>query len=92
MDRRKISFNIAMIGEYGVGKTSVVVRLMEDREFDPNSDTTADDYKSKEFQIHPKYQTNPIKMNIFLYDTASMEKGASMTSNYYRYVLTVSRF
>ena len=72
---------IVLIGESGVGKTSIITRLTKD-EFSENQETTMGaSYTTKVLQLK-KFQNREIKVNIW--DTAGQEAYRSLTKIFYK--------
>ena len=72
------SFKILLIGDMGVGKTSLILRFT-DNTFNPHPVSTIGmDYKSKTINIDKS------KVQLKIYDTAGQEKYNTITSSYYR--------
>lgn len=69
---------LIMLGEYGVGKSSIFTRYCNNSYFDFHLTTIGVDFKSKIVEIHGK----PIKVHIW--DTAGQEKFRTIVSHYYR--------
>lgn len=72
---------IVLIGESGVGKTSIITRLTKD-EFSENQETTMGaSYTTKVIKLK-KYNGREIKVNIW--DTAGQEAYRSLTKIFYK--------
>jgi small GTP-binding protein len=72
------SFKFIVIGDTGVGKTSIIGRLTENR-FDSNHEFTVGvEFASKSIMINGKV----IKLQIW--DTAGQEEFKAITRSYYR--------
>ncbi|XP_011495864.1 PREDICTED: ras-related protein Rab-18-B [Ceratosolen solmsi marchali] len=69
---------ILMIGETNVGKSSILLRFIEDEFNDTMQNTVGMDYKSKKITI----DGNTVKLAIW--DTAGQERFRTLTPNYYR--------
>jgi Ras-related protein Rab-18 len=72
------NFKILIVGDAGVGKSSLLLRYCDDKFTDKTSSTIGVDFKAKMLQIHGK----TIKLSIW--DTAGQEKFRTLTSSYYR--------
>ena len=74
------TINVCLLGNSGVGKSSLVMQLLNNYPLNYNSITTTIgvDYFTKIFKVNKKV----IKWNI--YDTAGMEKFNSIVSTYFR--------
>ena len=73
-------FNIVMLGETGVGKTSIVQRFVAEKYNDNNNPTIGASFISKSYIIP---NTN-LSMKFQIWDTAGQEKYKSLASMYYR--------
>ena len=74
----EITFNILLLGDSSVGKTSLMIRFT-DQKFEENSSATVGiEFKNKEIQINDK----TIKLHIL--DTAGQEKYKSVAKNFIR--------
>jgi len=71
-------FKLLLIGDSGVGKTSILVRFVEDEFKEDQSCTIGVDFKSKKMILRGK------KVLLTIWDTAGQEKFRSLTSSYYR--------
>merc|ERR1711991_839893 len=69
---------VVLIGESGVGKSSIVVRFTDDEFDEEHPCTIGVDFKSKKMNVENK----AISLNIW--DTAGQEKFRSLTTTYYR--------
>jgi len=80
---RKKPYNIVMVGDINVGKTSLLLRFMSD-EWTENSDelrektTVGTDFYSKVIQ------KNGRDITLHVWDTGGQERYATMTQSYYR--------
>jgi len=71
-------FKLLLIGDSGVGKSSILVRFV-DNEFDEDRPCTIGvDFKNK------KLMCRGSKVSLQIWDTAGQEKFRSLTSSYYR--------
>lgn len=71
-------FKIVMVGNSGVGKTSLLYQFVHQRSLKENIPTIGIDYGTKNLNL----SGNPIKLQIW--DTAGQEKYRSFISSYYR--------
>lgn len=70
-------FKLLMIGDSGVGKSSLLLRFTSD-DFDDLSPTIGVDFKVKYVTIEGK------KLKLAIWDTAGQERFRTLTSSYYR--------
>jgi len=70
-------FKLVMVGEVGVGKSSLVLRYTDDTFLDDEVGTIGADFKVKFIKVDKKN----VKMQIW--DTAGQEKFRTMTSSYF---------
>ena len=70
--------NLILLGESGFGKTSIMMRFVNNEFVDKKSSTIGIDYYIK----HMKYKDKTYSIQIF--DTAGQEKFKSLTKSYYR--------
>lgn len=76
---------VVMLGESGVGKSSVALRFVDDVFHPYNDSTIGAEYLSKEIQIEQKNQIVPARTLSFkIWDTAGQEKFHSLIPMYYR--------
>lgn len=73
-----VTFKVLTIGETEVGKTSILLRMTENKFIDRSPPTIGVDFKSK----LTKVSNIPIRVNIW--DTAGQEKYRKLTRQYYR--------
>ena len=73
-----VTFKVLTIGETEVGKTSILLRMTENKFIDRSPPTIGVDFKSK----LTKVSNMPIRVNIW--DTAGQEKYRKLTRQYYR--------
>jgi len=71
-------FKVLLIGDSGVGKSSILVRFAEDDFEEDRPCTIGVDFKTKVIDLDGK------KINLTIWDTAGQEKFRSLTSSYYR--------
>jgi len=71
-------FKVLLIGDSGVGKSSILVRFAEDDFEEDRPCTIGVDFKTKVLDLDGK------KINLTIWDTAGQEKFRSLTSSYYR--------
>jgi Ras-related protein Rab-18 len=72
-------FKILLIGDSGVGKSSILLRFTEDEFEEDFPCTIGVDFKTKMIDFY-----NKKKINLTIWDTAGQEKFRSLTSSYYR--------
>ncbi|TEB19037.1 nucleoside triphosphate phosphatase [Perkinsus sp. BL_2016] len=70
---------ILLIGDAGVGKSSLARRFAEEEASESPVTTIGVDFKVRYFQL-----SNDRKFKVALWDTAGAEKFRSLTANYYR--------
>jgi len=73
VDAGSIPFKVVLVGESGVGKSSIVQRFVHDKFTGANQATIGAAYESK---IHEGVEFK-------LWDTSGMERFRSLTANYY---------
>eukprot|EP01102_Stenamoeba_stenopodia_P010227 TRINITY_DN3062_c0_g1_i1.p1 TRINITY_DN3062_c0_g1~~TRINITY_DN3062_c0_g1_i1.p1 ORF type:complete len:204 (+),score=45.76 TRINITY_DN3062_c0_g1_i1:451-1062(+) len=71
-------FKLLIIGDSGVGKSSILLRFTEDDFEEDQPCTIGVDFKVKMMDFANK------KLNLTIWDTAGQEKFRSLTSSYYR--------
>jgi len=71
-------FKILMIGDSGVGKSSILLRFTDDDFEEDQPCTIGVDFKTKIVNLEDK------RVNLTIWDTAGQEKFRSLTSSYYR--------
>lgn len=71
-------FKLLIIGDSGVGKSSILLRFTEDDFEEDQPCTIGVDFKVKMIEFANK------KLNLTIWDTAGQEKFRSLTSSYYR--------
>lgn len=70
---------LVIIGDSGVGKSSLTIKYATNEKFNPNSTSTIGiDFKLKQVMY------NDIKYKIQIWDTAGQERYKTITNNYYR--------
>lgn len=70
---------LVIIGDSGVGKSSLTIKYATNEKFNPNSTSTIGiDFKLKQVMI------NEVKYKIQIWDTAGQERYRTITNNYYR--------
>ena len=69
---------VKTVGDSNVGKSSIVVRFVDDTFSGQMAPTIGVEYKSKIFEIYDK------KVKATIWDTAGAERYRTITSNYYR--------
>jgi len=78
MSRRSILFKIVVLGESGVGKTSLLLRYVENKFTIATKSTIGSDFLSKEIEVDGK----PITLQIW--DTAGQERFQGLGNSFYR--------
>ena len=69
---------VKTVGDSNVGKSSIVVRFVDDTFSGLMAPTIGVEYKSKIFEVYGK------KVKAIIWDTAGAERYRTITSNYYR--------
>jgi len=78
MSRRNVLFKVVVLGESGVGKTSLLLRYIENK-FNMNTKSTiGSDFLSKELEIDGR----PVTLQIW--DTAGQERYQGLGTSFYR--------
>ena len=67
-----------MIGDSGVGKSSLLLRFSDDKYRESDSSTIGVDFKVKQVELDGK------QVKLQMWDTAGQEKYRTITSSYYR--------
>ena len=75
------TLKVVLIGESGVGKTSIISRFINDTFDEGSMTTTGASYATKEI-VFEKYQNQVLKFEIW--DTAGQEKYRALTSIFYK--------
>jgi len=70
-------FKLVMVGQLGVGKSSLVLRYIDDYFLDEDVGTIGSDFKVKFLDIDSK------RVKLQIWDTAGTEKFRQMTSSYF---------
>eukprot|EP01097_Dermamoeba_algensis_P005001 TRINITY_DN3186_c0_g1_i1.p1 TRINITY_DN3186_c0_g1~~TRINITY_DN3186_c0_g1_i1.p1 ORF type:complete len:209 (+),score=27.64 TRINITY_DN3186_c0_g1_i1:118-744(+) len=82
MDKEELEydyiFKILLIGDSGVGKSSILLRYTDDCFQEDQTCTIGVDFKVKTLDIRGK------RINLTMWDTAGQEKFRSITTSYYR--------
>eukprot|EP00746_Dinoflagellata_sp_MGD_P039261 gnl/MRDRNA2_/MRDRNA2_19467_c0_seq1.p1 gnl/MRDRNA2_/MRDRNA2_19467_c0~~gnl/MRDRNA2_/MRDRNA2_19467_c0_seq1.p1 ORF type:complete len:235 (+),score=51.71 gnl/MRDRNA2_/MRDRNA2_19467_c0_seq1:88-705(+) len=71
-------FKLLIIGDSGVGKSSILLRFCDDDFNEKQASTIGVDFKTKFMQVKGK------KLKLALWDTAGQERFRTLTSSYYR--------
>lgn len=71
-------FKMLIIGDSGVGKSSLLLRFCDDEFNEKQASTIGVDFKTKFMQVRGK------KLKLALWDTAGQERFRTLTSSYYR--------
>eukprot|EP01065_Artemidia_motanka_P036375 TRINITY_DN442_c6_g2_i7.p1 TRINITY_DN442_c6_g2~~TRINITY_DN442_c6_g2_i7.p1 ORF type:complete len:213 (+),score=58.89 TRINITY_DN442_c6_g2_i7:105-743(+) len=81
-DEDSYSFKILLVGDSGVGKSSLLLRFTEDT-FDQDIGATIGvDFKVKNITV--PYEGRDRRLNLKIWDTAGQERFRTLTSSYYR--------
>ncbi|XP_065159307.1 ras-related protein Rab-32B-like [Atheta coriaria] len=83
--KRELLFKILVLGDFGVGKTSIVKRYAEDT-FSPSYKITI----GADFALRTIEWNKDTRINLQLWDIAGHERFGSLTSVYYRYALAAA--
>ena len=75
---RDVLYKILLIGDSGVGKTSVILRFTKNIFHDEFMNSIGVDFKSKDLNIDGQ------KVKLQIWDTAGQERFRTITSSYYR--------
>eukprot|EP01114_Cavostelium_apophysatum_P003605 TRINITY_DN135_c0_g1_i1.p1 TRINITY_DN135_c0_g1~~TRINITY_DN135_c0_g1_i1.p1 ORF type:complete len:199 (-),score=58.87 TRINITY_DN135_c0_g1_i1:71-667(-) len=78
MSRRNILFKVVVLGESGVGKTSLLLRYIENKFTIATKSTIGSDFLSKEIVVDGK----PVMLQIW--DTAGQERFQGLGTSFYR--------
>jgi len=78
MSRKSLLFKLVVLGESGVGKTSLLVRYVEGKFTIATKSTIGSDFLSKEIDIEGK----PVTLQIW--DTAGQERFQGLSTSFYR--------
>lgn len=70
-------FKVILLGDWGVGKSSILHRIIND-DFPSHSSTVGVEFMQKVIEMHNK------KSILQIWDTAGQDRFSSMTSTYYR--------
>lgn len=73
-----LSFKILLIGDSGVGKSSLLVSFISDGTVEDLAPTIGVDFKIKQFTVGGK------RLKLTIWDTAGQERFRTLTSSYYR--------
>lgn len=77
-EKENVELKILIIGESGVGKTSILQRFIEDNFKGSFASTIGVDFRSKKIQVGNK------EVELQIWDTAGQERFFSITKSYYR--------
>jgi small GTP-binding protein len=77
-DRASANFKVIVVGDTGVGKSSLVFRMVDDVFFEYHCQTLGVDFK------YTRLTVADVDVNLQLWDTAGQDQFANMTSQYYR--------
>eukprot|EP00756_Hemistasia_phaeocysticola_P055834 Hpha_TRINITY_DN31826_c0_g1::TRINITY_DN31826_c0_g1_i1::g.29990::m.29990/K07910/RAB18; Ras-related protein Rab-18 len=76
------SFKLLMVGDSGVGKSSILLQFV-DEQFDPGLNATIGiDFKMKSLQV--SHHGKSLDLSLKVWDTAGQERFRTLTSSYYR--------
>jgi Ras-related protein Rab-18 len=78
METQDYLFKMLIIGDSGVGKSSILLRFCDDEFNEKQASTIGVDFKTKMMQVKEK------KLKLALWDTAGQERFRTLTSSYYR--------
>ncbi|GAB5361837.1 hypothetical protein AAMO2058_000746900 [Amorphochlora amoebiformis] len=76
--KERYDFTLIMIGDAGVGKTSLLIRFADDEFKESYQPTVGVDFRYRTFVVDQK------KIKLQIWDTAGQERFRTLTSNYYR--------
>ncbi len=77
-------FKIIIIGDSGVGKTSILSRYADDSFTESHISTIGVDFRFKTIPIENKYTNEIEQIKLQIWDTAGQERFKNITSAYYR--------
>jgi Ras-related protein Rab-1A len=77
-------FKIIIIGDSGVGKTSILSRYADDSFTESHISTIGVDFRFKTISIENKYTNELEQIKLQIWDTAGQERFKNITSAYYR--------
>ena len=72
------SFKILFLGSVDVGKTSIILRYVNDKIYKDQKSTIGIDYRTKTIEYKTK------KINLKIFDTSGQERFKALTRNYYQ--------
>ncbi|PRP75097.1 ras-related protein Rab-7a-like [Planoprotostelium fungivorum] len=78
MSRKSVLFKVVVLGESGVGKTSLLVRYVENKFTISTKSTIGSDFLSKEIDVEGR----PVSLQIW--DTAGQERFQGLGTSFYR--------
>jgi len=73
-----IELKLLMLGDSSVGKTSLILRCVDNMFIDSSIGSLAEEYKEREIVVEDK------KFKIQIFDTAGQERFRKVTSSYFR--------
>ena len=73
-----INLKILLVGDSGVGKTTLLLKYVDNQFSDSHITTIGVEYKDKEIMVKDK------KVNLQIWDTSGQERYRSITKNFYR--------
>ena len=74
----EITLKILLVGDSAVGKTTLLIKYIEDKFSDAHITTIGVEYKDKEITINNR------KVNLQIWDTSGQERYQAITKNFYR--------
>jgi Ras-related protein Rab-18 len=78
MEEYDYVLKLLLLGDSGVGKSSILVRFADDKFFENQSPTIGVDFKVKFMEVLGK------KFKVSIWDTAGQERFRTVTSSYYK--------
>jgi len=75
----EISFKIILLGDFGVGKSSIIQRYVEAKFTDENPVTLGTEFKTKIVETSSKK-----RVKLIIWDSAGQERFRTITSSFYR--------
>ena len=73
-----INLKILLVGDSAVGKTTLILKYVDDKFSDSHITTIGVEYKDKEIIVNDR------KINLQIWDTSGQERYRSITKNFYR--------
>src|SRR3954471_11571524 len=78
------NIKLLLLGDSGVGKTSLMMRFTEQTFSSTFVSTVGIDFKYKVIAIEPTGSAKPVSIRLELWDTAGQERFKSITTSYLR--------